>query len=666
VIVLAVGLLAMAASGQGLASLGSSPGGSRATHAVRVTLWAFLILIVVETALGDCGRLDARNTLIALVVVAIATTASTRRPLLRRPEGAERPHHSARELWSPVDVALATAIAAELLLRLQTGLHKNLFLYDALSYHLHAPVTWFHDRRLAIVPAVFGDPAPAYAPSNLELWFLFLLAPLRSDYLAGSGQLPFAALSVLAIAATVREAGGRRSAALGAGLAFLLVPEIWQQAPTAMTDLGMAALLLASLPFALRLARSPNAGDRLACAAALGLALGSKYVGLVLAVPFVGFAALAAARGGRPRLRGVAAAGAVLLAGGGFWYLRNAIVTGNPIYPLSAFGWPGLYGRAEMRAWDYHLPVADLSPLGDMLTAGGVGFTGAAALGLLRARPPIELLLCAAFCALFWIAVPYQESRFLFAAFGLAAVALGRAADRAPAWLGRGALVLAIGGGLLEFPTPGRLALIPAGLVGAALAIVWRRIPPPARRPAFAAGALALTLAGAIALAVGLGHYRARDPGYALGDELDAAWAWFGAHVHDAQVAYTGSNLAFPLAGRDLGNRVAYVNVAGVPGDLLHDFERRRSPTAPATDGATTPEPAPYRDGADFDTWLRNLRAAGTSVLFVASSSPIVRRNVAVDQDAFPIERAWADAHPTLFSLRYQSPAARIYGVAPP
>ena len=78
---------------------------------------------------------------------------------------------------------------------------------------------------------MFGDPAPAYAPGNLELWFWLLMAPLRSGALAGLGQLPFAALAVLAVAATVREAGGQRSAALAAGLAFLLVPEIGGRRP---------------------------------------------------------------------------------------------------------------------------------------------------------------------------------------------------------------------------------------------------------------------------------------------------------------------------------------------------------------------------------------------------------------------------------------------------
>ena len=655
-IVLAAGLVALWVAGVGLARLGGPSDGSRASRAVRAMLGSFAILIGVEAALGACGRLDSTNTFLGLCGVAVAITLWTRRQF-------ETAEAAPAEAWSIADVALACAIVVALALRLQAGLHKTVFLYDALSYHLHAPVTWLHDRRLEIVPAVFGDPAPAYAPSNVELWFLFLMAPLRSDYLASAGQLPFAALAVLAVAATVREAGGRRAAALGAGLAFLLVPEIWQQAPTAMTDLAMAALLLASLPFVVRLSRSPTTRDGLACAAALGLALGTKYVAVVLVVPFAALGAIAGARRRPPRPRDLVAVGAIGLGTSGFWFARNAIVAGNPLYPVSALGLPGLYGRAAMRAWDYHLPVADLGSLGVMLAAGGIGFSVAAAVGLLRARPPIELALWAAICALFWVAVPYQESRFLFAAFGVAAVAVGRAAARPPAWLGWGTLAIAIGGELLEFPTLERLALIPAGLLGAALALLWRHIPAPARRPAARAGALGLTVAGVVAIAVGLGHYRARDPRYVIGDDIESAWAWFGANVHGTRVAYAGTNLAFPLAGRDLGNRVTYVNVAGRPDDRLHDFGR---PLARATGLPTTPEPTPYRDGAQFETWLRNLRAVRTDLLFVAAMDPIVKRNVAADEDGFPIERAWADAHPALFAPRYASPAARIYAVQPP
>jgi hypothetical protein len=165
-----------------------------------------------------------------------------------------------------------------------------------------------------------------------------------------------------------------------------------------------------------------------------------------------------------------------------------------------------------------------------------------------------------------------------------------------------------------------------------------------------------------MAVTNGLARYRATDPGYGIGTGIDDVWTWFRANVRGARVAYTGNNLAFPLTGRDLSNRVTYVNVAGALSDHLHDFGRR----LPAGGRSATPEPAPYRDGASFDVWLQNLRAAGAQVLFVAALDATVARNVAADDDGFPVERAWADAHPELFPLRYEAPEARVYGVTQP
>ena len=649
-ILLGVSLGLLLAAGRGLARFTAAGDESRATRAVRVAVWAFALLVAVEAALGAAGHLDARATLLALTVIAAALAVAGR----GLPRAAEAP----RAPLTPLDVAYLFALAAAVLLRAWAGIHKTTFLYDTLSYHLHVPATFIADRRLEIVPAVFGDPSSAYAPSNLELWFAFLLAPLRSDYLAGSGQLPFALLAALAIVATVRESGGQRTAALAAALGFLLIPEIWQQARTAMTDLGLAALLLATLPFAWRARRRPSPGELATATAALGLAIGTKYAGLPLALPFAAALFVLAARG-RPRARKLLALPALVVATGGFWYLRNAVVTGNPLYPVSGFSLPGLYDRAAMRAWIYHLPVAQVGALGEMLAAGGVVFVLLTAIVLVWHRPPAEVGLLAATVGIFWLVVPYQESRFLFVAFGVAAVAIGRAAGRPEVPLDwRFALLLLAG--LVEYPTRERWLLVPAGLLGAALAWVSGRLPAGARRRVAPAGLGLAGLAAALALAVGLRSYRGRDPGYAVGGGLDDAWRWFRENVRGARVAYTGTNLAFPLTGRDLANRVSYVNVAGAPGDRLHDFGRRMAGVR-----TETAEPAPYRQGGSFESWLRNLRAARAEVLFVAALDEVVARNVAADADGFPVERAWADAHPALFHLRYASADARVYGIAP-
>jgi len=653
-ILLAASVAMLVVIARGLDRICETPGESRASKLARMLLSAVAAVVVVEAGLGAVGWLGAQATLVVLAAIAAGVVVLARRhPRLQL---------EIREPLSRADVALVAALIAAVALRLWAGLHRTTFLYDTLSYHLHVPMTWTSAGHLGIVPAVFGDPSPAYAPSNLELVFLFLIHPLRSDYLASVGQLPFAVLAVAAIVATAREAGGHRSTALAAALAFILIPEVWGQVPTAMTDLGLAACLLSSLPFALRLwrARMPGRADLLVFAVAIGLAVGSKYAGAALALPFVAIGVIALVRRWRSTdlRRPLAYAFVAVLATGGFWYVRNLLVTGNPFYPVAPPGLPlpSLYGGAEMRAWAYHLAVGDLGALGAMLLGPGIGFVGAAAIALARQWRSVEAALALALLATFWCVVPYQESRFLFGAFGVAAIAIARAADKPPAMIGWCGLALAIGGSLLQWPTRERL-LVP--LVGAAAALfwaLWRRLPIRSgrlgRRVMVTVGLVALLL-GSVAGERGYGQ---GVPRYTVGDDdLAAVWAWFHANVGSSHVAYTGNNLAFPLASRS--NRVAYVNVAGAPADRLHDF-------GPPGDG--TAEPAPYRRGANAATWLANLRAMDIHVLFVAAMDPIVRRTIAADADGFPVERAWADARPDIFRLRYASAAARVYAVERP
>jgi hypothetical protein len=647
-IVLGASLVLLGVIARSVDRFAAVDGETRAAKATRILLWAFATVVIVQAALGAVGLLTPVATLVALAALA----AGAYRVARHRPDAQPPPPEPATKLA----VVLSSLLLAVFGVRLWSGVHKTTFLYDTLSYHLHMPATWMHDRRITIVPAVFGDPSPAYAPVNLELWFQFLMAPLRSDYLAGAGQLPFAALAACAIATVIRDARGSRPAAAAGALAFLFVPEVWTQMSTAMSDLGMAACLLAALPFALRpwTAGVARRADLLAAAAAIGLAIGTKYAAASLALLFATLTAGAWVRRRPLDLRGAALALAAVLATGGFWYVRNAAVTGNPFYPVAVPGLhlPALYGAAQMRAWDYHVPVGDLAALGGMLLGAGIGFCFAAALALVRQWRRPEAALMVGLLAIFWFLVPYQESRFLFVVFGVAAMLIGLAA-RGSVPVGA-ALAAALACAFIEGRSAQRLMLLAAPLMTAAVLAHKPGLLARIDRRGLMRAAAASAVAAMVALAIGARDYARRDPGYAVDDETAADWAWFRANVHDARVAYTGTNVAFPLAGQRLSNDVRYVNVAGASGDVLHHF-------GPPGDG--TAEPAPYRRNARADVWLSNLRAARTQVLYVAALYPGVRRNVSADDDGFPVERAWADARPDTFSLLHASPTARVYSV---
>ena len=319
-----------------------------------------------------------------------------------------------------------------------------------------------------------------------------------------------------------------------------------------------------------------------------------------------------------------------------------------------------------MRAWDYHLPVGDLGALGgDAARRAGVGFASAAAIALVvRARwRSLELPLVAALVAIFWLVIPYQESRFLFAAFGVAAVALGargrpaaaacsagacwpsRSSDRCCSCRPRERLAAGSGRRWLAAVAHGRLAT-PAE--------PCRR--PRRPRPWRQSGVAALVAVGCRQASRLPG---ARSAATRWTARSIARLGWSAPTCATCRVAYTGTNLAFPLAGQGLANRVV-VREHRRARPTIACMTLRRAPRQP---GATPPAPSrrPIAPAPTPTRWLANLRAAGAQVLFVAAMYPIVRRTIDADADGFPVERAWADARPDLFQLRYASPAARVY-----
>ncbi|HVP11474.1 MAG TPA: hypothetical protein VMV94_09845, partial [Phycisphaerae bacterium] len=249
---------------------------------------------------------------------------------------------------------------------------EPIYSYDTLTYHLFFPARWVQDGAISIVPTWFGDPAPAYAPSATEVYYTWLMLPLGGDLLARCGQFPFWLLLICAVYAMACELRLRPVARACVALIVGAIPAVLAQAFTAMADLALAAHLVALALFSLRLERRRTIADLIGLALSACLLLGTKFIAvayLVGVLPVVAWAVWQACRLGLRRLatptpnrRLVVVA--FLLAGlwsGGFWYARNWIKTGNPIYPLGVkVGgreiFAGAYGREQMEnsAFDVH------------------------------------------------------------------------------------------------------------------------------------------------------------------------------------------------------------------------------------------------------------------------------------------------------------------------
>ncbi|HXS33850.1 MAG TPA: hypothetical protein VN758_08780 [Solirubrobacterales bacterium] len=116
----------------------------------------------------------------------------------------------------------------------------------------------------------------------------------------------------------------------------LSIPALSDQAGEARNDIVGIFFLLAAVAVALNAWEARREGERglptgalIVTGLAAGLAAGTKLNFLLPAIILVGGLVVVAPRGSR--WRALAAAGLAALAGGGYWYLRNLVHTGNPL-----------------------------------------------------------------------------------------------------------------------------------------------------------------------------------------------------------------------------------------------------------------------------------------------------------------------------------------------
>jgi 4-amino-4-deoxy-L-arabinose transferase-like glycosyltransferase len=209
--------------------------------------------------------------------------------------------------------------------------------YDGLMYHLPGPRHFLESN--AVIPDIenwhANDPFTWEMVSTIGLAFGDDIFAKLLHYSAGW-------LYVVAAAIFAKRWLTPDDAVLSAGV-LLTVPTLPMWAAFAYIDLGWAAFEFLALFVALIGWSTKNRRFYIIAGLLSGLAMGSKYLGLVGFAVLGSFIALAHIREGRKTfLRITLSYGlpAVLVASP--WYLKNWIWFGNPVYPLY-FGGP---------AWD--------------------------------------------------------------------------------------------------------------------------------------------------------------------------------------------------------------------------------------------------------------------------------------------------------------------------
>lgn len=578
-------------------------------------------------------------------------------------------------------IALISVFAA---VKLGINLFNPPFGWDSLNYHFTFPVEWLKHGNLDTPITVFDDPAPTYYPINGSLYFLWLILPFKSVFLADLAQAPFFALAFLSVYALGRKLDLNRRFSFYAAVLFCLIPNFFKQLQVAYVDVMVAALFLAALNYIFILREDFSAKNTFCFGASLGLLIGTKTLALpYAALLFAAFLYLALKNIRKGYL--FFAAASAIIALGGFSYVRNIIETGNPLYPLELrIGqWQVFKGVIDSITYRAHFQPGDYR-LAKLLFHEGLGlqsliFILPAALAALpivwikkRGRVGLNkayfLLLPLLIYLIYRYVIPLANARYLYTLLGVGSVSafytisLLNIPRRAVEMI----VFICMFASMAELAKRQELvaSIIITFLVFFGVWIAARSI----RRTKFRRRSL-ICLTALICLpllAISEKFYEKNE--YARYIKMvkysgfwpDAArsWAWLNENTSGNNIAYVGRPVPFPLYGRHFKNNVYYVSVNRTEPAKLHYFSgsRYRWGYDFSQLHRNLQDDGNYRAQADYAVWLDNLVKRNTDYLFVYSLHQT--RDV-----EFPLEDVWAMAHPERFTRAFEDGTIHIYKI---
>jgi hypothetical protein len=318
--------------------------------AVFAGVACYLAVVQVLTISAGLARLvfsPALAVAIAMVALAVSVLFSTRffeRVFTPDQPAGHQPGRSARavRLLSRLTGAAAVTWAAWVWLELWIlAWLRPPYDWDGLYYHLPAIHEWADAGRVCFTGHMPNIPFVNF-PMAVELNTFFAHHLLGTSRLVNACNLWYWPLAFLALVVIAGRLGARGVWRWAAGAMLAGVPVFVCQSVSCYIDPGFGAAVMASmaavLVFVFGGGRSGWWNAALLGTVA-GLALGAKGTGLPFAVVIVSVAAA-----GALWIRGFAAwktvckrAGVVVafvVVVGGYWYARNMVLTGNPIFPI--------------------------------------------------------------------------------------------------------------------------------------------------------------------------------------------------------------------------------------------------------------------------------------------------------------------------------------------
>jgi membrane protein implicated in regulation of membrane protease activity len=240
---------------------------------------------------------------------------------------------------------------------------------DDLVYHATIPAQWIVDKKITLVPFSYQT----YYPFNAEIMSLWFMLPFHNDTNASITSFYWVLLSLVAIITILHSLGYTAASCIlistifigSTGVQGTSVQKILQS--FSANDLVGPAMVLAGIALLFtngRLSLRDRSVNSLYCGLMMGYAVGTKVSFAPIAVVIVLWLLLARddVNSFRQRTSFVLLFILGMVVTGGFWYIRNVLITGNPLYPAEFGPFRGPFSlddqhRTKLISWIIQSPT---------------------------------------------------------------------------------------------------------------------------------------------------------------------------------------------------------------------------------------------------------------------------------------------------------------------
>ncbi len=220
--------------------------------------------------------------------------------------------------------------ATFLIFLIETCFFGTFFCSDDFSYHATVVIHWLKDQKITLMPQNYH----AFYPFNAELFSLWFVLPIKNDSLVCFSGFFWGFLLVVNSMTILKTIGLHRDKIFLLAIILLSSKIIFSVQTFTGVDLAAPAITLATIALLMDLHKNRNMRVCLAFSGLfLGFAIGAKISYAPVYICCLLWVVINKKIAFKEKCVNMLIFTFFVFLTGAFWYVRNMILTGNPVYP---------------------------------------------------------------------------------------------------------------------------------------------------------------------------------------------------------------------------------------------------------------------------------------------------------------------------------------------